>query len=70
MLLTKPIFETLPIAIIAASILLMLFLHTPLAFIVGGVLILASVDMLYRRLTAMGTDPDVMDYVDTANESF
>lgn len=67
-MLTKPIFETLPIAIIAACILLMLLVHSVLAFAVGGIFIVASCIMLYRRLTEMGTDPDVMDYQDAANE--
>ena len=62
----QPIFETLPIAIIAASILLMLFLHSVVATIVGCLLIFAACYMLYRRLTEMGTDPDVMDYTDSA----
>lgn len=66
-MLSKPIFETLPIAIIAASILLMLLVHSFPALIVGGILIVTSCIMLYRRLTEMGTDPDVMDYIDTAN---
>lgn len=69
-MLTKPIFETLPIAIVAASILLMLLVHSVPTFIVGGILIVASCIMLYRRLSEMGTDPDVMDYIDTANHSF
>lgn len=67
-MLTQPIFETLPIAIIAACILLMLLVHTALAFTLGSIFIVASCVMLYRRLTEMGTDPDVMDYHDTANE--
>ena len=64
---TKPIFETLPIAVIASSILLMLLLHSATAFIIGAILIVAACIMLYRRLDEMGTDPDVMDYVETVN---
>lgn len=64
---TKPIFETLPIAVIAAGILLILLLHTLFAFIVGALLITAACISLYRRLDQIGTDPDVMDYVDPAN---
>ena len=63
-MLSKPIFETLPMAV---SLLLMLLVHSLPAFIVGGILIVTSCIMLYRRLTEMGTDPDVMDYIDTAN---
>jgi hypothetical protein len=62
---TKPIFETLPIAVIAAAILLMLLMHNIPAFIVGTLLIIAACIALYRRLSDLGTDPDVMDYVDT-----
>ena len=68
-MLTKPIFETLPIAIIAASILFMLLIHSGTAFLLGGLFIIAACVMQYRRLTAMGTDPDVMDYIDTTNHS-
>jgi hypothetical protein len=65
-MLTKSIFETLPITIIAASILIMVLMHSVVAVIVGGLCIVAACVMLYRRLSEMGTDPDVMDYSDTA----
>lgn len=64
----NPIFETLPIAVVAASILMMLLWHTLLAFIIGGLLISAACLALYRRLTDLGTDPDVMDYVDPGKQ--
>ena len=44
---TKPIIETLPIAVIAPSILLMLLLHSAPALIIGGILIVAACIMLY-----------------------
>jgi hypothetical protein len=66
-MLTKPIFETLPIAIIAVSILFMVLIHSVPAFILGGLFIVAACVMQYHRLSEMGTDPDVMDYSDTAN---
>jgi hypothetical protein len=67
---TKPIFETLPIAVIAAGILLILLLHTLLAFLVGVVFIAAACISLYRRLDQLGTDPDVMDYIEPTNHKF
>jgi hypothetical protein len=66
-MLAKPIFETLPIAIIAASILLMLLVHSLPSFIVGGCLIAIACVMLYLRLSQLGTDPGAMDYTDPAN---
>lgn len=62
----QPIFETLPIAVIAASILLILLLHSFVAVIAGCLLIAAACYVLYRRLNEIGTDPDVMDYTDNA----
>ena len=66
---TKPIFETLPIAIIAASILFMLLLHTITALILGGLLIIVACVALFRRLSELGTNPDVMDYIDSAKRT-
>jgi len=62
---TRQIFETLPIAVIALSILLMALIHTPLALIAGGLVILLSCIILYRRYLELGTNPDVMDYTRT-----
>lgn len=66
-MLSKQIFETLPIAVIAAGILVILVFHTLLAFIVGGLFITVACLSLYRRLEEMGTDPDVMDYTEPSN---
>ena len=60
-MLKNSIFETLPIFIIAASLLLMGFLHHPIALIAGGGLILASILMLYRHYTDLGKDEDALD---------
>ncbi len=60
---TQPIFETLPIAVIAASILLMALVHHLATFGIGIALIIISCIMLYRRYTQLGTDPDVLDYL-------
>ena len=66
-MLAKPIFETLPIAIIAVCIFFMLTLHSILAFLIGSIMIVTACVMLYVRLAEVGTDPDAMDYVDTAD---
>ena len=66
---TRQIFETLPIALIALSFLLMVLVHTPLALISGSALILVNCVVLYRRYTELGTNPDVMDYVPTPSKS-
>jgi len=50
----KSIFETLPIAIIAASILLMVFLHHPIALFAGITLIIGSCYIIYKRVNAIG----------------
>jgi hypothetical protein len=68
--LQKPIFETLPIAIIAASIVLMVLIHSLTGLILGGIAIFLACVLQYRRLRQMGTDPDVMDYHDTTHEGF
>jgi hypothetical protein len=68
-MLSKPIFETLPIAITAASILFMLVLHSVSSFLVGSALVLAACIMLYRRLSEMGTDPAVMDYTERVDHT-
>jgi len=65
---TRQIFETLPIAIIAAGILLLVLLHT-LPGLVGGVgLIVTGVVILIRRYIELGTDPDVLDSVPPVHE--
>ena len=68
-MLAKPIFETLPITIIAAGILFMLLSHTVSSFILGGLLIALACIMLFLRLNELGTDPDVMDYTDTLDHT-
>ena len=65
---TRQIFETLPIAIIAAGILLLVLLHT-LPGLVGGVgLIVTGVVILIRRYIELGTDPDVLGSVPPVHE--
>lgn len=59
----KPVFETFGIALIAAGIMLMAFLHTPLALIAGLAIMLSGLTMIYRHYTQMGTNPDVLDYI-------
>lgn len=50
----KPIFETLPIALIAVALLLMAFVQH-IAVIVGAiVMIIASCYMIYRHVNAIG----------------
>lgn len=66
---TRQIFETLPIAIIAAGFLLLALFHALPGFLLGGVLILAGVIMLIRRYMELGTDPDVLDYVPPAHKT-
>lgn len=66
---TRQIFETLPIAFIALSILLMALVHSMLAFIAGGSIILLSCIILYRRYSDLGTNPDVLDYVRVPRKS-
>ena len=60
-MLTKSIFETLPIFIIAASLLLIAFVHHPIALISGIGLIIASCLMIYRHYTDLGTDKDALN---------
>lgn len=66
---TRQIFETLPIAIIAAGFLLLALFHALPGFLLGSVLILAGVVMLIRRYMELGTDPDVLDYVPPAHKT-
>jgi len=58
---TKPIFETLPILITTLSLLLIAFVHHPIAIIAGTGLIIMSCLLLYRHYTELGTDADVLD---------
>jgi len=51
---SKPIFETLPIALIAAGILLVTFIHHPLSMISGVALVIGSCYMIYRRVNDIG----------------
>ncbi|MGD8925965.1 MAG: hypothetical protein PVG20_03900 [Thioalkalispiraceae bacterium] len=57
----KPIFETLPILITALSLLLIAFVHHPVALISGAGLIVASCIMIYRHYTELGTAADALD---------
>ena len=66
---TRQIFETLPIALIALSILVMALVHTPLTLIAGSALIVVNCVVLYRRYVELGTDPDVLDYTPSVNDS-
>ena len=59
----KPIFEILGIVILALSILLMVFVHSPLALSLGAVALIAGMIIIYRHYVEMGTNPDVLDYV-------
>ena len=66
---TRQIFETLPIALIALSILAMALIHTTLSLVAGSTLIIVSCIAMYRRYTELGTNPDVMDYVPATTDS-
>jgi len=57
----KPIFETLPILITTLSLLLIAFVHHPVAIVAGTGLIVLSCLLLYRHYTELGTDADVLD---------
>jgi len=57
---SNPFFDILPIPLFALSILLMLFLHTVMAFVIGGTIIGIVCFWLYRRLRDVGTEPDVL----------
>lgn len=69
-MLTRQIFETLPIALIALSILVMALIHTPLALMTGSALIIVSCIAMYRRYVVLGTDPDVLDSRPAPTETF
>lgn len=60
-MLTKPIFETLPIFIIAVSLLLIAFVHHPIALLSGLGLIIAGCLMIYRHYTDLATDEEAID---------
>ena len=60
-MLTKPIFETLPIGIIALSLLLIALVHHPIAIIAGVGLIVASCLIIYRHYTEVGTAAGALD---------
>lgn len=57
----KPIFETLPILITTLSLLLIAFVHHPIAIVAGAGMIVASCLILYRRYTEVGTDASALD---------
>jgi len=57
----KPIFETLPIALIAIGIFTILMMHSLLGLIEGTLLILAASLMVIVRLLRLGTDADALD---------
>jgi len=59
-MLSNPFFDVLPIPLFALSILLMLFLHTMTAFVIGGIIISLVCFALYLRLINVGTEPDVL----------
>jgi len=59
----KPIFEILGIVVVAVSILLMVFVHSPLALGLGVTALVAGMIIIYRHYVEMGTNPDVLDYV-------
>lgn len=58
---SKPIFETLPIALIAIGIMTILTMQTLVASIEGSLLILAACSMVIVRLLRHGTNNDVLE---------
>jgi len=58
---SKPIFETLPIALIAVGILLVTFIHHPVTMFSGLVLVIGSCYMIYRRVNEIGVSNDDHD---------
>ncbi len=58
---SKPIFETLPIALIATGILLVTFIHHPASMVSGLALVLASCYMIYRRVNEIGVSSGDQD---------
>jgi len=66
---SKPIFETLPIAIIAVGILSILLVHSMMALFAGILLIVVTCIILYLRLNQLGTDPDMLEYKDNPKHS-
>jgi len=66
---TRRIFETLPIAVIALTILLMALIHSPFVVVAGSLLIVLNCIIMYRRYNELGTNPDVMDYVRGSRKS-
>lgn len=59
-MLSNSILDILPIPLFALSILLMVFLHTTAAFVIGIAIIGLVCFWLYRRLRDVGTEPDVL----------
>ncbi|VAW91657.1 hypothetical protein MNBD_GAMMA21-2761 [hydrothermal vent metagenome] len=57
----KPIFETLPITLIAAGILLVTFLHHPLSMLAGLALVIGSCYVVYRRVNEISSNIDDQD---------
>ncbi len=63
---SKPVFETLPIALIAAGILLVTFIHNPLSMLSGLALVAGSCYMIYRRVNDIGIINDDQDLSHTS----
>lgn len=59
----RPVFEIIGITLVSFSILLMVFVHKPIALIFGVALLVSGLGVIYRHYVEMGTDPDVLDYV-------
>ena len=61
----KPIFETLPVALIAAGILLVTFIHNPLSWFTGLVLVFGSCYIVYRRVNEISLSNDDQELTQT-----
>lgn len=59
----RPVFEFLGIALVAASILLMVFFHSPVMLLMGVALLVMGGVMIYRHYVEMGNQPDVLDFM-------
>jgi len=58
---SKPIFETLPISLIASGILLVTFIHHPLSMLAGLTLVAGSCYIIYRRVNDISASSDEQD---------
>lgn len=63
-MLNKPVFELLPIALIATSIVFIVVLHSLAMTITGILLIVGACYLLYHRLQDMSAQTDGLDYSD------